>query len=373
MTDRDDHFSRLWKDVAAPSADDLRELARRAAEPPQQASAPTRRRTVRARWTVAAVTVTLLVGSGLGFGLANALTPTSTAGRNVVGFGFLPDPGWRVVQTGGPRPGATTATASRPGVVLTVSSTPRGDPALDEAYPARALPLQLDDAELARRSQLTMRAGVGGYNVDARIAFDQRPTHAMLAAAQAQLNRLVVAAERVTIGVRPAISSPATNQVTVFGTIDSSKAGESVTIQAKDCGASFFRVFAGANTEQGGTWSTFIFPFVTTSLRAVWNGETSAEVVFSQRVFIGLLQQRAARFRLVVSARAARFDGKPATIQTFDQRLGRWNTAKRVLLSDDFYTYFTLRVPKGTRVRAVFPNALAKPCYLGATSPVIRT
>jgi hypothetical protein len=74
-----------------------------------------------------------------------------------------------------------------------------------------------------------------------------------------------------------------------------------------------------------------------------------------------------------VAASRARFTGKPVTIQQFDQRIGQWKVAKRVRLTTEFYNYFTLRVPKGTQLRAVFPDALAKPCYLGATSSVIRT
>jgi hypothetical protein len=370
-----DPLSRLWRSVAAPSSDELRHLARTAAERSQLADTRAPRPRPRPRWAVAIGAVALLIGSGLGFSLGSSVTPSGSAGRNVVGFGFLPDRGWNVVQTGGPVPGTTTAVASKNGIVLSVTSTPRGDPAQDVKYPIRELPLQLADARPSpgNPSRLVQRAGVGGYNIDARVSFGGRqPSAALLIAAQQQLNRLVVAAARVTIAVRPHISSPHNAQVTVFGTIDSGKAGESVTVQAKDCGSTFFRVYAGASTEPGGTWSTFIFPNITTTLRAVWNGETSTEVTFRKRVFVGLRQLSATRFRVGLFY-GTRFNSKLITIQRFDQRLGRWEMIKVVKARETYATYFTLRVSKGTRLRAVFPTSQARPCYLGGTSPIIRT
>lgn len=367
---------RLWQAVEAPSAEELREVARQATTEPQRAEMPPAgRRRLRSRWAIGVAVLALLVGSGLGLGLGTWLTPSGDASRNVAGLGFLPERGWTVVQRGGPNPAATTAIASKGGIVVSVTSSPRGDPAEDVSYPVRELPLRVADARpsQAEPNRLELRGAVGGYNIDARVTFSETPSASARAAAQRQLDRLVVAAQRVTIAVRPAISSPATLQVTAFGTIDSGKAGESVTIQAKDCGATFFRVFAGANTEAGGTWSTFIFPRITTTLRAVWNGETSNEVVFRQRAFLGLRQLSATRFS-VGPGYGTRFAGKLITIQRFDQRLGRWAKIRVVRVTGDgFGMKFTLRVPRGTRIRAVFPNSQAGPCYLGGTSPVIRT
>jgi hypothetical protein len=290
-----------------------------------------------------------------------------------VGFGFLPGRGWSVVQTAGLAPGTTKAVASKDGIVLSVTSAPRGDPAEDAAYVTRELPLLIADARPVSGdpARLHLRAGVEGYNVDARISFDGSPTRATRSAAQNQLNRLVVAAARVTIALRPPIGSSATSQVTVFGTVDSGKPGESVTIQAKECDNSFFRVYAGANTEAGGTWWTYIWPAITMKLRAVWNGETSAEVTFQKRVFLGFRQLSKTRFRIGLGG--TRFVGKRAQVQRFDQRLGTWTTIRSVALGSSYATYVRLQVPKGTRLRAILPDSQAAPCYLGGTSPVIRT
>jgi hypothetical protein len=324
---------------------------------------------------IAAIGVALLAASGLGFGLGASVTPSGTAGRNVAGLGFQLGQGWDVVQTGGAQPGTTRAVASQNGIVIAVTSTPRGDPAEDVEYEPGELPLQITEARRipGDSSRLHLRAAVGGYNVDATISFGElSPTRAMLASAQRQLDRLVVAADRVTISVRPTISSPATTMVTVFGTIDSGKAGESVTVQAKECDNTFFRVYAGANTEAGGTWSTVIYPTITMKLRAVWNGETSSEVTFRLRPFIGFRQQSRTRFRIGL-AYGTRFAGKRVSVQRFDQRVGRWETIRNVRLGSSYATYVTLRVPRGSRLRVLLSNSQAAPCYLGATSPVIRT
>jgi hypothetical protein len=377
MTHRDDPFGQLWHGTEAPDGDELRALARLAAAEPQRAGTPpTAHRRVRARWRIAAAAaVLILVGSGLGFSLASSLTPSGTAGRNVVGFGFLPGRGWNVIQSGGLAPGTTRAVASKDGITLSVTSAPRGDPAADAAYVIRQLPLRIADARRVSEDpmRLYLRAGIGGYNVDARISFQGLPTTAMVAAAQGQLNRLVVAAARVTIAVRPATSSPLTTMVTVFGTIDSGKAGESVTVQTKECDNTFFRVYAGANTEAGGSWSTVIYPSISMKLRAVWNGETSTEVSFRKRALLGLRQLSRTRFRIGLAGYGTRFFGKRVEIQRFDQRLGRWETIRKVALSSSYATYVRLRVSKGTRLRAFLPNAQAAPCYLGGASPVIRT
>lgn len=322
----------------------------------------------------AAVAAALLLGSGFGFGLGTWLTPSGGASRNLAGLGFLPERGWTVVQRAGANPGTTTAVASRAGIVVSVTSNPRGDPAEDVRYPVRELPLRVTDAQPSKSEpdRLELRAGIGGYNIAARVSFSTAPTPSALAATQRQLDRLVVAAQRVTIAVRPTISSLSVPYVRVFGTIDSGRAGESVTIQAKECMNTFFRVYAGASTEEGGTWWQGIYPSISMKLRAVWNNETSAEVTFRQRVYVRLRQRGATRFELVVSGSQTRFYGKPANIQQFDVRLGRWQVVKRVRLGNDYATNFTLRVPKGTRLRAAFASTQAKPCYVGATSSVIR-
>lgn len=376
-----------------------------------------RQRFVRFRWT-RVVALAAVVGVGVGFGLASWLTPSGSATSSFVGFGFLPANGWTVVQSGtvgatgaasaiaanvpldpgdrlGSPPFATLESLPSGGVLIFATFTTRGDPGEDVKFAVRELPLQISGAKpvppagdplpFARHlAQYRLRVGVEGYNVDARIYFGTAPpSDEMIGAAQRQLNRLVVASERVTIFARPSIARGDGRPVTLFGSVDNGKAGEVVDIQARDCGQQFFRGVAGATTREGGGWSTEYFPGITTTIRAVWNGEASAQITVRQRPRIELLPPApgaARRFKVDVVAKA-QFWRRQVIIQRFDRRLGTWVKLKSVVLTEQggagvfvvTSATFGATVPKGTLIRAVFPLAQARPCYLAGFSNLLRT
>jgi hypothetical protein len=359
----------------------------------------------RLRWSLLIASAMLLAGSALGFGLGSALTPSGSAGGSFVGFGFLPAHGWNVMQSGtvGETGKATAIAANVPleprddfegaplatirllpanSVVIFVTFSPRGDPAKDGAHPVREPPLRLEDADQLPPSyhvaRYRLRAGIGGYNVDARIYFGENaPSTRALAAAQNQINRLVVANDRVTIRVQPLIVSAAGRDATVSGSVENGRAGEDVKLQAKDCGRDFFRVVGGAVTREGGRWSTVYWQQnITTTLRAVWGDATSAEVLVRMRAFVYLRKRGAGRFEVRAWGRSAW--RKRVFIQSFDRRLGTWRAVKSVVLTEDDVGQsalgtFTVALPKGTPIRAVFPRSQAGPCYLAGTSPQLRT
>jgi len=191
-----------------------------------------------------------------------------------------------------------------------------------------------------------------------------------------------VASERVTIRIQPAVASR--SRVTVFGTVDGGRPGEDVSIEGKVCGTPFFRVVAGALTEDDGHWSTFYFPYRLTTLRAVWRDETSAELTVRRYATIQIRKQSSRKIEVEAIGKST-FWRKRALVQSFDNRLGRWSTVRSVLLTESFgpprgtlggqgaRATFTLAVPKGTLIRAVFPRSQAGPCYLAGTSNSLRT
>ena len=68
---------------------------------PGSSGGPRRRGlSLRLGWTAAATAVALLVGSGLGFGVGNSVTPAVQASTTCTGTGFLPAQGWNVMQCG---------------------------------------------------------------------------------------------------------------------------------------------------------------------------------------------------------------------------------------------------------------------------------
>jgi hypothetical protein len=184
------------------------------------------------------------------------------------------------------------------------------------------------------------------------------------------------APEQVTIEARPTVvrwGFP----VTLSGVVDSRNAGEVVTIQANDCGPSsqFFRELDTTRTREGGTWSHQLSPLINTTLRAVWNGNTSAPVVVRQRPFVMLRQKSRGRF--VVSAwgkAGSSFWRKRLLFQRFDRRVGTWATVKRVVMTEyTGPTTFRASVPRRSRVRVVLPRSQARPCYLAGYSNLVQT
>lgn len=399
-------FAELREDIDVPSEDELRALARAASATPRPAAPdgrPRARFPLRARWTVAATAAALLVGSGLGFGVGNSVTPAVQAGTTpFAGTGFLPAQGWNVVQVGtatGRRPATAIATnvrlhpGDRPGQLPmgTIASLPphgllihavfttRGDPTRDALFRERSLPLQVGWAKQEAPNLYRLRAGTGGYNVDAGIHFGTaHPTEEMLGEAQLQLGRLVVAPGRVTLTARPTTLGP--NQFSLLsGAVSSGRADEEVTIQARDCGQSTFTGVTAILTHDGGTWNTQFTRSINSTIRAVWKGEASPTIELRQQVSVVLRRRGAGRFAAAVASRWT-FWRKKAQIQ---RRIGsKWRTVRTVTLTDTSAhagtgttwteVEFPLRMPRGTLLRAMITADQAKPCYLAAASDTVR-
>jgi hypothetical protein len=398
-------FKELTDGIEPPSDDELRALARTAAATPRRPVTATLSRTrlpLRLRWSVAAAAVALLVGSGLGFGVGSSVTPSVQAGTSFAGTGFLPAQGWNVVQSGtvtsskrataiaanvpidadrdlGKTLTATLASLPAHGIVIHATFTTRGDPTGDAMFRERELPLQIASAKLVSPGRYRLRVGTGGYNVDARIYFGTAsPSAETMREAQLQLSRLVVAPERVTLSARPTSlrwSQPAT----LFGAVSSGKPDEDVILQAKDCGQKTFTGVASILTHEGGTFTTEFARAINSTIRAVWKGEASGTIELRQQPRVELRRRSGGRFAIGIGSRW-QFWHKRALLQ---RRVGsRWTTVKTVVLTDvtahagtgSTWTEeeFTVKVPRGSVLRAVLPADQAKPCYLAAVSATLR-
>lgn len=231
----DDALASMWDALRMPAAEDLDEIARSAAAEQQDIARPIRPRVFRPGWALALAGLALLVGSGLGFGLGSSVTPSSSAAGPAVGLGFLPEPGWDVLQTGARPtevrsavaitanvplarddtardvrlasglPYSTLLTLPRRGIVIVARFTVRNaesDPR--NLFPRRTLPLRLRDASPSTAfsvqvrperplGQYLLRAGVNGHNVELQIYFGtSTPAPIHIEAAQRQIDRLVV-------------------------------------------------------------------------------------------------------------------------------------------------------------------------------------
>jgi hypothetical protein len=267
------------------------------------------------------------------------------------------------------------------GVLIWATFRSRGDAGVDAAFPVRRLPLRLADAQPIAGGRSELRAAIRGHNVTLTFYFGGgEPSAAARASAQRQLDQLVVAAEQVTIFARPAVLPAQTPVTTLYGSIESRKAGELVTIQAKDCGSNFFRVVDGATTEGDGGWSTQYTPGINTTLRAVWNEKASNQVIVRQRPWVYLQRESRSRFEVgagsaprggMPGGAQASFWGKRVLVQRQDRRTGRWTTVREVKLRSGG-TEFRAAFPGGSLVRAVLPLSQARPCFLSGVSFTLR-
>ena len=113
-----------------------------------------------------------------------------------------------------------------------------------------------------------------------------------------------------------------------LGAISDPKAGELVTVLAKECGiATGFRAVAGAQTTASGAWTVDYRPRSTTVLRAVWGSSKSPDVTVKQRAGVQLVSRPGRTFRVSVYG-IVPLDGKRVRIERFDRWLGYGATCK---------------------------------------------
>jgi hypothetical protein len=408
-------LARLGDEVGHPTEAELRRAARLAAgegRTPEERPVPQPRswRPLRLRWAAGGA-ATLLVATGLAFGVASWLTPTSSARTVVEGFGFLPATGWTVIQVGlpgsaestrmvaanvpispgGPRRGQPPALHAWPPWTIVIDATlkARGEPARDASFPVRSLPLTLADARPVTvpgqpTLEYVLRAGVDGYNVDASVTFASEPTAALFAKAEEQIARLVIAPAAITITVRPTIYGRQSPLV-VSGSVTSGKADQKVTLQYKQCGLlpAQFRDQTEVTTHEGGGWSLETGILANGTFRALSEGDISNEVQVQKRVDVRLEPAPPRRFVVNVVERF-QFWRKQVLIQRFHRGQRKWLLVKKLRLVNtdaapgSVYVWsstdeFALDVPKGTTVRAVLPLAQAKPCHIGGYSNLLVT
>jgi hypothetical protein len=237
-------FERLLRKGQAALPEPEAGVTRRARQKALAAILRRRRLRLRSPLTLAAA---LAAAVGVGIGVGALVTPSSTAAPRAMGLGFLPEQGWSVHQAG------TRATVARPAsaIATNVSIHPddfvhgRPDPSqlpyttllrlprngvvivadftllrehsvfTGQLFRPRELPLKLRDASpldqfgtqiRPRRplGQYQLRAAVNGYAVDLAFYFGTaRPSQALLASAQRQLERLVVERPQARPRVQP--------------------------------------------------------------------------------------------------------------------------------------------------------------------------
>lgn len=190
----------------------------------ERALAAVGRRRRRRRPVALALVAALMVAGAV---LGTLIVPSPGTADEPFGLGFLPAPGWNTVHDGGhgtpmrptvaiaanvplsPRddadalPLSTLRSLPPEGIVMVAIFTARDVERMHDPYFARrTLPLRVGDGELYGGAslrpgrplgQIHLVAAVNRHNVDLTVYFGvERPSAAQLAAAQRQLDRLVV-------------------------------------------------------------------------------------------------------------------------------------------------------------------------------------
>jgi plastocyanin len=167
---------------------------------------------------------------------------------------------------------------------------------------------------------------------------------------------------------------------TLSGSVSNGATGETVTLEAKQCGQTAFTRMASATSTTGGAWSAAVSPTMNASYRASWKNARSAEL--SESVAPGLRLKRVRRGRFTASLTAAQpFTGKFVVVQRYVRTKKAWKGVKRVTLKTAkpgtaptvvTSAGFRLRVARGTRLRITLAQAQAGTCYAASRSGAVR-
>jgi plastocyanin len=168
--------------------------------------------------------------------------------------------------------------------------------------------------------------------------------------------------------------------VTLSGVASSGAAGETVTLDAMECGKTTFTRVASVRSVAQGAWSSAVKPTLNTVYRSNWRNATSAPLTEKVAPAISLKRLRVGRFSATVTA-AQSFAGKYVVLQRYVRTRRAWKTVKRVALrtakagtAPTMITSagFRARGTRGARLRLLLTQPQAGACYAPARSAAVR-
>lgn len=166
------------------------------------------------------------------------------------------------------------------------------------------------------------------------------------------------------------------------GVLSTQKAGQSIDIQAQECGQTAFKKVGAAVTTTGGAYSFSAKPTLNTSYRAKNKGATSATVAVKVAPLLTLKKTGGLTTRrfLISLTSAQSFVGKYVVFQKRGST--KWITVKKVTLTKVATTTaptqvtsqrYSVRIKRHPKVRVILPVGQAGTCYLPAVSKAVRS
>ena len=168
--------------------------------------------------------------------------------------------------------------------------------------------------------------------------------------------------------------------VTLSGVVSSGAAGETVTLDAMECGKTTFARVTSVRSVAQGAWSSPVKPTMNTIYRSKWKNATSAQVAEKVAPAISLKRLGVGRFSATVTA-AQSFAGKYVVLQRYVRTRRAWKTVKRVTLrtakagtAPTMITSagFRARGTRRARLRLLLTQPQAGACYAPARSAAVR-
>jgi plastocyanin len=167
---------------------------------------------------------------------------------------------------------------------------------------------------------------------------------------------------------------------TLSGLVSSGATGETVTIDAMECGKTTFTKIATVTSVANGAWSSPAKPTLNTVYEAHWKATKSAQLTEKVAPTVSLKRVRVGRFTATVTA-AQSFVGKYVVLQRYVRTKRVWKTVKRVTLrtakagtAPTMITSsgFRASVARRTRLRLLLTQAQAGTCYAPGRSATVR-
>jgi plastocyanin len=168
--------------------------------------------------------------------------------------------------------------------------------------------------------------------------------------------------------------------VTLSGVASSGAAGETVMLDAMECGKTTFARVASVRSVAQGAWSSPVKPTLNTVYRSNWRNATSAQLAVKVAPAISLKRLGVGRFSATVTA-AQSFAGKYVVLQRYVRTRRAWKAVKRVTLRTAkagtpptmiTSAGFRARATRGARLRLLLTQPQAGACYAPARSAAVR-
>ena len=205
---------------------------------------------------------------------------------------------------------------------------------------------------------------------------------AAVAIAGAALAAAATAAAPVTLTL--ASSAPAVaygKSIALTGILSTKRANQPVSISALQCGTTNAKKVATVKTVTNGAYKAAVTPVVGTTYQATQKKLKSNTVAVAVAPVVKLMRVKRGSYTASVTA-GLDLKGKAILFQRYSKVKKRWVQVKRVVLATSAAgtpkptvvssVSFTAKAPKRARVRAAISKAQAAPCYVKATSNVVR-